>query len=85
MTFFFHSMDSGVQVLDFSLCQWNVDSGFHPLVDSGFLELYSGFQSPGFHKQTFPGFFIPESGFPYLERMGELNGSSALVELKELI
>ena len=78
-------MDSGVQVLEFSLCQWNVDSGFHPLVDSGFLELYSGFQSPGFHKQTFPGFFIPESGFPYLERMGELNGSSALEELKELI
>ena len=28
---------------------------------SGFLELYSGFQSPGFHKQKFPGFQNPDS------------------------
>ena len=25
-------MDSGFQVLDFSLCQWNLDSGFQSLV-----------------------------------------------------
>ena len=29
--------------------------------DSGFLELYSGFQSSGFHKQQFPGFQNPDS------------------------
>ena len=41
-------MDSGGQVLDSSLCQWNLDSGFQSLVDSGILELFSRFQSPGF-------------------------------------
>ena len=28
----FHAVDSGFQVLDSSLCQWNVDSGFQSLV-----------------------------------------------------
>ena len=28
----FHSMDSGFQVLDSSLCQWNLDPGFQSLV-----------------------------------------------------
>ena len=52
---------------------WNSDSlsvepGFRTLIvsgirDSGFLELYSGFQSQGFgfHKQKFPGFRIPQA------------------------
>ena len=44
----FHVVDSGFQVLDFSLCQWNSNSAFQSLADSGFLELYSGF-----HKQKF--------------------------------
>ena len=35
-------------MLDSSLCQLNLDSGFQSLVDSGFLELFSRFQSPGF-------------------------------------
>ena len=35
----FHTLESGFQVLDF---------GFQSLVDSGFLEMYSGFQSVGF-------------------------------------
>ena len=41
------TVDSGFQVLDSSICHWNLDSGFQSW-DSGFLELYSGFQSPGF-------------------------------------
>ena len=31
-----------------TLCQWNLDSGFQSLVESGFRKLYSGFQSQGF-------------------------------------
>ena len=57
-------MDSGFQVLDFSLFQENLDSGFQSLVGSGFLETYSGFQSP-----RFP---IPEEKvleFTYLGRL----------------
>ena len=30
------------------LCQWNLDSEFNRWWDSGFLEMYSGFQRPGF-------------------------------------
>ena len=59
----FHTVDSGFQALDSSICHMNLDSGF--------LELYSGF-----HKQKFLGFWIlqakfsqiPESGFPYTGR-----------------
>ena len=32
----FNAVDAGLQVLDSSLCQWNLDSGFQSLV--GFLE-----------------------------------------------
>ena len=39
----FHVVDSGFQVLDSGHKQWNLDSGF--------LELYSGFQSPRFRIQ----------------------------------
>ena len=66
----FHTMDSRFQWLDSNLCQWKLDSGF--------LELYSGFQNPGFRipQANFPRFWIPqakiscipESGFPYIRR-----------------
>ena len=42
--FWIHSVDSGFQVLDSSLCQWKSI----PQLDSVFLEVYSRFQSPGF-------------------------------------
>ena len=58
------------------LCQWNLDSGVESLVK--FLELDSGFQSPGFqipeaklcHIPVFTSniFWIPESVFPYVGR-----------------
>ena len=44
----FHAVDSRFQELDSSPCQWNLDSGFQSLMCPGLLELYSGFQSPGF-------------------------------------
>ena len=53
--------DSGFQVLDSSLCQWNLDSGFQ--VRFQVLELYSGFWSPEFRipQAKFPGFRIPQA------------------------
>ena len=60
----FHAIDCGFQVLDFSLCQQNLDSGFQSLVGSGFLEVYSGFQSPRFR---IPQEKVP--GFPYMGRL----------------
>ena len=69
-------MDSGFQVLDSSLFQWNLDSTFHSLV--GYLSsiLDSKALDSGFHKQNFLGFQIlqakmfqiPESGYPYMGR-----------------
>ena len=55
-------MDSGGQVLDSSLCQWNLDSGFQSLVDSGILELFSRFQSQGFRILRVKFSRIPDSG-----------------------
>ena len=71
----FHTVDSGFQVMDFSLCQWNLDCGFQSLV---------GFRIPctvfrilkpripdstckilpdfGFHKQKFSGIRNPLHG-----------------------
>ena len=52
-------MDSGFQVMDSSLSEWNLDSGFQSLVGFQILcELYSGFQSQGFRnpQANFPGF-----------------------------
>ena len=43
-----HAVDSRFQVLDSSLCQCNLDSGFQFLVGYRFLELYFGIQSLGF-------------------------------------
>ena len=57
----FHAVDSGGQVLDSSLCQWNLDSGFQSLVDSGFLELFSRFQSPEFRILRVKFSRIPDS------------------------
>ena len=62
-----HAVNSEFQLLDSSLSQLNLDSVFQSLLDSGFLELYSRFQSPGllgFHKQKFAVFL--KSGFPYM-------------------
>ena len=44
------------QVVDFSLYRWNLDLDCNCRWDSGFLELYSGFQSPGYG--------IPQENFP---------------------
>ena len=45
----FHAVDSGFRVLVCSLCQLNLDSGMQSLERlSGFLELYSEIQIPGF-------------------------------------
>ena len=59
----FHTVDSGFQVLDSSLCQWNLESGLQLFVGFGFIELYSGFQSPGLRilKHNFAGFRNPNS------------------------
>ena len=51
------------------LCHWNLDSAFHSLSgDSGFFELNSEFQSPGFQILKGKNSRIPESGLPYMER-----------------
>ena len=54
----FQILGSGLRVI----CKYNLDSGFKSLVDSGFLELYSVFQSPGFRIQQQQNKF-PDSGF----------------------
>ena len=41
---------SGFQVLNSSLCQWNLDSGFQSIVGNGFFELYSGFHMQNFRR-----------------------------------
>ena len=48
------------QVVDFRLCRWNLDVDCNCRWDSGFLELYSGFQSPGYG--------IPQENFPGLHQ-----------------
>ena len=67
----FHRVDSGFQVLKsgtpvFVSRTWILDSNRQ--CDSGFLELYSGFQflDFGLHKQNFPGFRSPQA--PYIGR-----------------
>ena len=56
-------------VLDSSPCQWNLqilDSNLQK--DSGFLKLYSGFQSPGFRilQENFPKFWIPQAKISWI-------------------
>ena len=60
----FHDVDSGFQALDSCICQWNLDSGFQPLV--GFRNPWAVFRIPktqdsGSHKQNFPWFRNPGS------------------------
>ena len=57
----FHAVDSGFQLLDPSLSQWNLESGFQSLVGFGIPDSLSCIpdskvQDSGFHKQKFPGF-----------------------------
>ena len=65
----FDAVDSGFQVMDSALCHLNLDSesqsweGFR-----GFLELLSGFQSPGSRIPQAKISWIPESGLPYMGR-----------------
>ena len=47
-----NAVDFGFLVLDSSLRQWNLESRFQSFWDYRFLELYSVFQSPGFHRST---------------------------------
>ena len=54
----FHAVESRFQALDFSLCQWNLDSGFQSL--EGFRISWTLFRIPP--AKISP---IPESGFPY--------------------
>ena len=58
-------MDSGFQVLDSSLCQWNLDSGLAPIVrripDPLSCIPDSKAQDSGSHKQKFPEFRKPNS------------------------
>ena len=74
----FDAMNSGFQVLNFSVCEGNFDSGFQ--WDSRFLERYSGFQSPGFQisqAKFFQGSDstsknLPDFWLPYMERLGSV-------------
>ena len=71
-----HAGDSGFQVLDSSLCQWKLDSGFLSLWDLDFLSRFpdSKAQYSEFHiGAKFPGLWILRatisrisgSGFPF--------------------
>ena len=70
----FHVVDFGFQVLDSSLCQRNLDSEFQSWGDSGFLELYSGFQSPGFWIPQTKFQRIPDSTSKNSENLDSLHG-----------
>ena len=54
------------EVLDSSLCQWNLDSEF--------LELYFVFQSPGYRIPWAKISPVPESGFPFIGVSGTYLG-----------
>ena len=71
-----HAVDSGFQALDFSLSQQNLDSGFQSLVGSGFLEIYSGFQSPRFR--------IPHKKRSCIPYMGRLSVTETVAVNREL-
>ena len=55
----FHIVDSGFQVLDFSLCSWNLDARFQSLM---------GFWIPTSRISDSISKLFPESGFPYMGR-----------------
>ena len=79
----FHAVHSRFQVLDFSLCFWNLDSnrylysGFLKLYP-GFLELYSGFQNQGDADSTNKNF--PHSGIRITLYMGRCYMKSTLCQ-----
>ena len=59
-------MNSGFQVLDSRLCQWNLDSGFKSLEGlripkPRIADSASNFPDSGFHQQKFLGFRNPHS------------------------
>ena len=64
----FHAIDSGFQVLDSSFCLWNLDSGFQSLMGFRIPKLRIPdskskiLSASGFHKQKFPGIWIPLYG-----------------------
>ena len=64
----FHAMDSRFQGTGFQI-QWDLDTRFFRQWDSGFLELFSGFQSPGFWCPLARISPIPGSRFPYKGRV----------------
>ena len=60
----FHAVDSGVQVLDDSLCQWNTDTRFQSLVIFRIPKPripQAKCSNTGLYKQKFPGFRNPNS------------------------
>ena len=60
----FHAVDSGVQVLDYSLCQWNTDTRFQSLLRFRTPKpriLQAKCSNAGLHKQKCPGFQNPNS------------------------
>ena len=61
----FRTVDSGFRLLDSSLCQWNLDSGFQPIVSGIPDSLYcipdSKAQDSKFHVYNFPRFRIPKA------------------------
>ena len=63
-------MDSGLQVLVSSLCQWNLDSEFQTLVRFQAVLIPDSiskiFLHSGFQKQKFPGFRILDSNSDFL-------------------
>ena len=64
----FHTVDFGFQVLDSSICQWNLKSGFQSLV--GFRILWAVFliPKPRIPDSTAKIARIPECGFLYMGR-----------------
>ena len=64
------------------VAQFNLEWIFSKL-DSGFLVLDSGFQSPGFRIPEAKNSWIPESGFPYMGRSTGSHSDKILVLLEE--
>ena len=62
----FHVTDSGLQVLDSSLCQWNLDSQFQLLV--GIRIIWAVLRTPKPRIPDFTRKFFPDSGFRYMVR-----------------
>ena len=73
----FHVVDSGfrIPITGFQIFfSWTWIQDSNRLWDSGFLELFSGFQGPGFRIPRAKISQIPESGFPYMGRAVGLEG-----------